>query len=208
MKNPHLSEQPSKMYDKFYIDPTSMIDYGGVHINSGIPNYCFYLISQHINKFKTLQLFIECLYKLSRYSNFYIFSEQLLNISYDKNIYYALYEVGLISYTNNKYPILLDYSNTDTVIMSHNMDDIVPSHNSSKDNVDGNDEPNSKDNLSSVHNINTVINTKFNLENINNNINKSKIYIQPLSTIYIPVLSTDIDNNNNIVLVPYNLNNK
>ena len=95
MQNPHACEQPAKMYDEFYVDPNSMIDYGGVHINSGIPNHCFYLTSQKMDKYEVLKLFINCLYKLFRHTNFIGFSDVLADLAVNDNIYDALAKVGL-----------------------------------------------------------------------------------------------------------------
>lgn len=95
MEDPHACEQPAKMYDEFYVDPNSMIDYGGVHINSGIPNHCFYLSSQSIDKYEVLKMFINCLYKLFRQSNFDGFSDTLSSLTSNDNIYLALDKVGL-----------------------------------------------------------------------------------------------------------------
>lgn len=83
LEDPNSSEQPAKMFDKYYVDPTSMIDYGGVHINSGIPNHCFYIASQLMDKFESLKLFINCLFKLLHSSDFYEFSDTLSIISKD-----------------------------------------------------------------------------------------------------------------------------
>jgi hypothetical protein len=209
MKNPHLSEQPSRMYDEYYIDPTSMIDYGGVHINSGIPNYCFYLISQNINKYKALQIFIECLYKLVRYSNFYSFSETLLSISRDEYIYNALYKVGLSSYVN-QYPILIEYPNNSPLITKINTDEIPsPTEISSNNSDNDKQEPNSNNTGSILNkqdsNISNIKNDSINEKNINS-IDISKLYIQQsLSIIYIPVLSYNSENDNVISLIPYKL---
>ena len=95
MADPNSSDQPAKMFDKYYVDPNSMIDYGGVHINSGIPNHCFYLASQQVDKFISLKVFIECLFKLVRKSDFYLFSNTLSSISSDKYIIDSLATVGL-----------------------------------------------------------------------------------------------------------------
>lgn len=95
MQDPHSCEQPAKMYDQYYVDPNSMIDYGGVHINSGIPNHCFYLTSQSVDKYEALKMFINCLYKLFRQSNFFGFSETLSKLSNNKSINTSLSQVGL-----------------------------------------------------------------------------------------------------------------
>jgi hypothetical protein len=104
MEDPHACQQPKKMFDKYYVSPTSMIDYGGVHINSGIPNYCFYLTSQQLDKYDVLRLYIECLYKLYRKSDFYTLSNVLATTSNEVNdddftkiINSALLTVGLPS---------------------------------------------------------------------------------------------------------------
>jgi hypothetical protein len=109
MADPNACEQPAKMFDKFYLDPRSMIDYGGVHVNSGIPNHCFYLISQTIDKYASFKLFINCLFKLFKQSDFYNFSNTLSDVS-EKNkcIDTALNKIGLppthTSKTESNYP--------------------------------------------------------------------------------------------------------
>lgn len=111
MSDPNLTEQPKKMYDKFYVNPCSMIDYGGVHINSGIPNYCFYLISQNISNYQSLKIFIKCLYLLKKKSNFINFSVTLNNITINNTdesnevIKKALFEVGLSTQYNHFKPM-------------------------------------------------------------------------------------------------------
>lgn len=85
MEDPHACQQPKKMFDKFYINPNSMVDYGGVHVNSGIPNYCFYITSQQLDKVETLRIFLDCLYKLYRRSDFYAFSSTLSQTAFEKS---------------------------------------------------------------------------------------------------------------------------
>lgn len=105
MSDPNLCQQPCKMHDKYYVNPTSMIDYGGVHINSGIPNYCFYLISQKMDKFKALNLFLECLFKLKPTSDFFSFSSTLQLINHNTEVVEPLTIVELIN-KKQKPPIL------------------------------------------------------------------------------------------------------
>lgn len=84
MEDPHKCKQPKQMYDNFYMDPNAQIDNGGVHINSGIPNYCFYLISNYSNDhYKTLILFLNCLYNLHNSSDFIDFSKKLIENAKD-----------------------------------------------------------------------------------------------------------------------------
>ena len=77
MENPLAAQQPNKYKGEFYLDPNSQIDNGGVHINSGITNYCFYLACQKKDKFQVLSMFLECLYCLNNQSNFVDFRDKL-----------------------------------------------------------------------------------------------------------------------------------
>ena len=79
MKSPEDSPQPqpSKYKGRHYLDPNSRVDYGGVHINSGIPNHCFYLLSQSVTKEKSFDIFFKCLRKLQKQSDFIEFRNTL-----------------------------------------------------------------------------------------------------------------------------------
>jgi len=44
LSNPHDHRQPDHYGGKFWIEPNSKFDNGGVHINSGVNNYLFYLL--------------------------------------------------------------------------------------------------------------------------------------------------------------------
>lgn len=120
MQNPHECGQPAKMYDQYYVDPNSMIDYGGVHINSGIPNHCFYLISQNMNKYDALKLFIKCLYKLFKQTNFLTFGETLFDISLNDIVYESLAKVGL--------SLLISKSNTTSKTYPHKTPVPIPNN--------------------------------------------------------------------------------
>jgi hypothetical protein len=96
MQNPNGGKQPNKFKGQFYVDPNSQQDYGGVHTNSGITNYCFYLACQQKEKSLVLPMFIKCLYSLNKTSNLANFRDQLKNASnYDSVILAALTTVGL-----------------------------------------------------------------------------------------------------------------
>lgn len=83
MEDPHSANQPAKMFDKYYLDPNSMIDYGGVHINSGIPNHCFYLLAEKCNKYVAFKIYLNCLFNLYTCSDFYSFRSILfMNANY------------------------------------------------------------------------------------------------------------------------------
>ena len=96
MEDPNQGNQPDKYKGTYYIDPNSQMDFGGVHINSGIVNYCFYLASQQKDKSLVLKSFIDCLNALERQSNFMDFRDQLKAVSgNDPVLLAALNQVGL-----------------------------------------------------------------------------------------------------------------
>lgn len=45
MSNPNAEEQPDTYGGQYWVNPQSSFDYGGVHFNSGVSNYWFYLLS-------------------------------------------------------------------------------------------------------------------------------------------------------------------
>jgi len=53
--------QPSSVHGQYYVDPNSDFDYGGVHVNSGIPNVLFYRLAQKIGRVRAMQLFFQLL---------------------------------------------------------------------------------------------------------------------------------------------------
>ena len=96
MEDPHKGNQPDKYKGKYYLNPNSKTDYGGVHINSGIPNYCFYLASKYSNKDIIIKPFIECLKQLDEKSDFIDFRDTLKKVSNNnQSIIKALNKVGL-----------------------------------------------------------------------------------------------------------------
>jgi hypothetical protein len=96
MEDPNKGNQPDKYKGQHYLDPNSQTDFGGVHINSGIINYCFYLASQQTDKSIVLKSFINCLNKLEKQSNFMDFRDQLKTVSgNDPVLLEALNKVGL-----------------------------------------------------------------------------------------------------------------
>lgn len=111
MSDPNLCEQPCKMSDPYYTNPTSMIDYGGVHINSGIPNYCFYLASQKIDKYKALQIFLKCLFKLKPDCDFTFFSNVLQHVTQEKSIIDSLEKVELFTKKQKPRPLPIPTNN-------------------------------------------------------------------------------------------------
>jgi len=46
MSNPKIKSQPNTYLKNYWADTNSSYDYGGVHINSGVQNYWFYLLCQ------------------------------------------------------------------------------------------------------------------------------------------------------------------
>ena len=96
MEDPNKGRQPCSYKGEYYMDPNGQIDFGGVHINSGITNYCFYLASQQEDKNKMLEYFIVCLKSLNKTSNFMNFRDNLkLASNNNQTILNVLNKVGL-----------------------------------------------------------------------------------------------------------------
>ena len=96
MEDPNKGQQPDKYKGTYYLDPNSQIDFGGVHTNSGITNYCFYLACQQKDKSSVLKTFIKCLKNLTKNSNFIDFRDKLKIASEnDPIISSVLNKVGL-----------------------------------------------------------------------------------------------------------------
>ena len=104
MKSPNLGKQPDKYKGEFYLNPNSNVDHGGVHINSGITNYCFYLASQKKDKKEVLTIFIDCLKSLTKDSNLIDFRNTLKSVSKnDSIILKSLDKVGLNNSVTSDY---------------------------------------------------------------------------------------------------------
>ena len=103
MENPEECNQPKIFRGKYYLNPYSSTDHGGVHINSGIPNYCFYLACQKKkDKELVLKIFTKCLLNLSKKATFSEFRRKLIISSdNDKDIIDCLDAVGLKEQNNS-----------------------------------------------------------------------------------------------------------
>jgi Zn-dependent metalloprotease len=75
MKDPALGNQPSVFQGDKWVDPNGPHDHGGVHINSGVTNYCYYLLSNRIGVFPTLSLYFQILDRLTPDSSFLDFRD-------------------------------------------------------------------------------------------------------------------------------------
>jgi hypothetical protein len=98
MKDPSKGScpQPCMYKGRYYCDPNSKFDNGGVHINSGIVNYCFYLLSQFIQIDECFSIFFRCLAKLRQNSDLFDFRDALKSVDPEnKNICFVLNKVGL-----------------------------------------------------------------------------------------------------------------
>jgi hypothetical protein len=73
--------QPKTLRGQYWLDPNGQPDYGGVHVNSGVSNHCFYLLSEKIGQEPALSIFYNCLLKLSRNSDFIDFRNTLVECS-------------------------------------------------------------------------------------------------------------------------------
>lgn len=101
MQDPNQANppQPKKYRGKYWRNPNSAVDHGGVHTNSGVGNYCFYKISKDIGYVRALDIFCECLGMLSPSSSYIDFRDSLMNIRMTRGlsntINKTLNEVGL-----------------------------------------------------------------------------------------------------------------
>lgn len=105
MENPQdgMSPQPSKYQGAYYYNPNGSADYGGVHINSGIPNHCYYLMAKLCGRKVAFKIFISCLEQLSPNATFIEFRDKIINLADAANvrnntkhsIRYSLKTVGL-----------------------------------------------------------------------------------------------------------------
>ncbi|MCE4957431.1 M4 family metallopeptidase [Macrococcoides caseolyticum] len=81
---PELYDQPSHMDDYQYLPNTENGDWGGVHINSGIPNKAFYNTVTKIGKAKSEQIYYRALsYYLTSTSDFKDTKEALIQSAQD-----------------------------------------------------------------------------------------------------------------------------
>jgi ribonucleotide reductase beta subunit family protein with ferritin-like domain len=104
MENPNSGNQPDNYQGKFYMNPNGPDDYGGVHVNSGIINHCFYTSCQKMDKNIVLSHYINCLKKLVKDSNFIDFRDTLLEVSEnDSVILDSLNKVGLTEFSITDY---------------------------------------------------------------------------------------------------------
>jgi Zn-dependent metalloprotease len=92
--------QPKKYRGQFWADPNAREDEGGVHTNSGVSNYCFYLCAQHMSLLDALRLFFDCFRSLSKRATFIEFRDKLIRCCGDDKTMVeiargALDEVGL-----------------------------------------------------------------------------------------------------------------
>ena len=103
MSDPNLGNQPCVYQGKHYLDPNSQADHGGVHVNSGITNYCFYLLNLKKNN-KMFSVFINCLTSLSKYSTFLDFRDQLkITSNNDPDVLKTLNTIGFTDDMVNDY---------------------------------------------------------------------------------------------------------
>ncbi len=91
--------QPKIYQGKYWADPNDMIvDLGGVHINSGVGNYCFYLMSQKMGWERSLSIFWTCLKRLPSTATYVDFRNTIAQItaSSQKNcVDFILEDIGL-----------------------------------------------------------------------------------------------------------------
>lgn len=102
MKDPTLAKYPQpKVYKgEYWMDPNDKDkDYGGVHTNSGVGNYCFYCLSVEIGWEKALKIFWSCLKKLGPNSSYMDFRDCLKSSSGSPEVKSALNKAGLYDHS-------------------------------------------------------------------------------------------------------------
>ena len=88
MRDPTSCEmpQPKQYKGQYWINPNQeQNDYGGVHVNSGVPNHCFYQFTQTFGVDVSLPIFYNCLLKLNEHSDFIDFRDKLIECTSDQN---------------------------------------------------------------------------------------------------------------------------
>jgi Zn-dependent metalloprotease len=82
-QDPEKAQQPKRYKGKFYMDPNSNFDSGGVHVNSGIWNHCFFKVcaERQVPMSKALTLWMLALRNMRKDSNFMHFRDLLLHFS-------------------------------------------------------------------------------------------------------------------------------
>ncbi len=66
MQDPNDAEMPQPKFFRgiYWADPNSSVDYGNVHRNSGVANFCFYNFAQKVGVIAALSVWLECLKQL------------------------------------------------------------------------------------------------------------------------------------------------
>jgi hypothetical protein len=83
LKDPTKADMPQpKMYlGEYWGDPNSSTDYGYVHVNSGVLNHFFYLLSQSVGIDASLSICYNTLLRLNTTSDFIDYRNTLLDVS-------------------------------------------------------------------------------------------------------------------------------
>ena len=92
-----MSPQPSVYKGKNYFNPNQQADNGGVHINSGIINYCWYLMAKATSRDVAFKQYMDCLRQLSPTNATFIdFRDTLKRVTNnDSKVLECLNKVGL-----------------------------------------------------------------------------------------------------------------
>jgi Zn-dependent metalloprotease len=73
--------QPKVYRGQYWANPNSKEDFGGVHQNSGVANYCFYKFCERTNLKVGLDTFLACLRKLKPRASFVEYRDTLKEVS-------------------------------------------------------------------------------------------------------------------------------
>lgn len=91
-----MQPQPSSFQGKHWVDPRNLaFDHGGVHVNSGVGNRLFRIVTAHYDEdtFRALKLFYRCYRQLNPRSDFKHFASLL--VKEDPSVRQCLKEVNL-----------------------------------------------------------------------------------------------------------------
>jgi Zn-dependent metalloprotease len=83
MADPHMADnpQPKHYRGKYWGNPNDSTDYGYVHGNSGVGNFCFYNVACKIGWERALCIFWKCLQQLGPDSSYIDFRDYLKLVS-------------------------------------------------------------------------------------------------------------------------------
>ena len=100
LSNPLECQQPCVVRGQYWHNTNDARDHGGVHVNSGVPNYCFYLIATSLSPTYALKLWYKVLKVLPHTATLSVFGTLLLSVSkQEPGVVLAVKQTKLLSTT-------------------------------------------------------------------------------------------------------------